>query len=439
MTVSQPIETGQKTELCDVFILGGGPGGAATATLLAEAGLSVVVAEKERHPRFHIGESLLPHSMPILERLGVMDRVRAIGVRKPGAEFISEDGTVNPEFRFARALCPGPDHAYQVRRSEFDHLLFVRAGEVGATTLEDTTATVLSCTDEMALIQTVDAAGEVRVFQAGILVDASGRSTVTAKMRSEKSPDPRNTSAAIFGHFRNVPRAEGERGGNIRIHLTEPGWMWQIPLQDGITSIGMVAPGAHMAARNCGIEAFFRAHCARHPDIAALIAQAEPVGEMRATGNFSYRAAQATGPGHIKVGDAYGFIDPVFSTGVHLALNSACEASAAILKSRETPERRQKIMAAYDRHIRGRLDYVSWFIYSIHDPAFREMMLHPRNILGIEQAVISLLAGDFRRDWRIRSRVWLFKALRYLVELRGRSTGVGTVVPRAALKGDVNA
>lgn len=424
MTLSQPIPLDGTTpiaETCDAFVLGGGPGGAATAAFLAEAGLKVVLVEKDRHPRFHIGESLLPHTLPLLERLGVLDRVQAIGVKKPGAEFVSECGEKNPVFPFAKALCPGPDHAYQVKRADFDKIIFDRAGELGAETLQETRAEVLSCDDAQSVIQTTGPGGAVRLFQTPFLVDASGRSTLMARALSEKSPDPRNTSAAIFGHFRNVARAEGERGGNIRIHLTTPGWMWEIPLQDGITSIGMVVPGAHMVGRKIGIEPFFRAHCAQHPDIGALIEHAEVVGELRATGNFSYRARAAIGPGHIKVGDAYGFIDPVFSTGVHLALNSASEAARVILTSRAQPHRRERVMQAYDRHIRRRLDYVSWFIYRIHDPAFREMLLHPQNILGIEQAVISLLAGDFRNDFRIRARISLFKMLRHLVEWRRRS------------------
>ncbi|MEM9735845.1 MAG: tryptophan 7-halogenase, partial [Pseudomonadota bacterium] len=141
----------------------------------------------------------------------------------------------------------------------------------------------------------------------------------------------------------------------------------------------------------------------------------EATGPLRATGNFSYRAAEAVGPGHIKVGDAYGFIDPIFSTGVHLALSSGVEAADTILVGRARPARAQALMAAYDRRIRERIGYVSWFIYRIHDPAFREMILNPRNILGIERAVISLLAGDFRRDLRIRSRIWLFKFFRHVV------------------------
>ncbi|MEM0944681.1 MAG: tryptophan 7-halogenase, partial [Pseudomonadota bacterium] len=305
-----------------------------------------------------------------------------------------------------------PDHAYQVRRAAFDKILFDRAEEAGAIALQETSATILHCDAAGALIQTEGA--ETRFFQAGLLVDASGRSTAMAKLRDEKKPDPNNTSAAIFGHFQGMPRAEGTRGGHIRIHLTNPGWMWQIPLQDGITSVGWVAPGAHMAGRGGAIEPFFHAHCARHP-IGKDLALAEATGPLRATGNFSYRAAEAVGPGHIKVGDAYGFIDPIFSTGVHLALSSGVEAADTILAGRARPARAQALMAAYDRRIRERIGYVSWFIYRIHDPAFREMILNPRNILGIERAVISLLAGDFRRDLRIRSRIWLFKFFRHVV------------------------
>ncbi len=422
MTAHDPQLAGLEVETCDALVLGGGPGGSATAILLAQAGLRVTIVDKDRHPRFHIGESLLPHSMTILDRLGVLDRVAEIGVFKPGAEFISEDGTKQLKFRFDRQLLDGPGHAYQVRRAEFDKLLFDRAREVGCTTLEETTASVLDCAPDRALVR-LDGPEGTRLVEAGILVDASGRSTVTAKMRAERRPDPRNTSAAVFGHFAGVPRRDGEAGGYIRIHLTDPGWIWQIPLSGGVTSVGLVAPGAYMGARTGTLEEFFRAHIARHPEISAMLADATPLAPMQGTGNFSYRADHAHGPGHIKVGDAYGFLDPIFSTGIHLALLGARDASAAILAAREAPGRRARIMDRYDRAVRRRLAYVSWFVYRIHDPVFREMFLNPRNILGVERAVISLLAGDFRNDLRIRSRIWLFKALRRMIELskRGRT------------------
>lgn len=419
--------TARRARKCDVLVLGGGPGGSAAAMFLARQGLDTVLVERDAHPRFHIGESLLPQSLPILDDLGVLDQVREIGVFKPGAEFISEDGRTEAVFEFRRALLGGPTHAYQVLRSEFDALLFRNAGSCGVRTLERTVARVLEMQEEGALIRTAGPDGEITDWRTRFLVDASGRSAVTSGMLAQKRPDPRNTSAAIFGHFHGIPRLSGPRAGNIRIYLTRPGWMWQIPLRRDVTSIGLVAPADYLRSRDGGIDAFFAAHVARHPHVAALLSQGRPANRLRSTGNFSYRSTEAAGPSHVKVGDAYGFLDPIFSTGVHLALMSAGEAAAAIRDCLARQSRRTARLAAYDRAIRSRLSFVSWFVYMIHDPAFRHLMLHPRDVLGVERAVISLLAGDFRADLRIRSRIALFKLFRYRFSLRGSVEAVANV------------
>ncbi len=394
----------------DVIVIGGGPGGAATAAHLARAGLDVLMVEKERHPRFHVGESLLPQSLPLIDRLGLTERLAEIGVHKPGAEFIDADTGKRAVFDFSRSISGGPPAAYQVRRADFDKLVFDRALELGATALQDTTAKVISCDATGAVVETRGPDG-VRRHAADWLIDATGRSTLMANANREKSPDPRNHSAALFGHFRGVPRAEGPEGGNIRIHLTKPGWVWQIPLPDGETSVGWVAPSDVLAARDCGVEEFFRRHAARNPTVAALLENAEHVRPMGATGNFSYRARTAGGPGHLKVGDAFGFIDPIFSTGVHLALGSAESATDLILAARRAPKERERLIARYDKGMHRRLDYVAWFIYRIHDETMRELLLNPKDVLGIERAVIALLAGDFSWDLRIRARVWIFKMI----------------------------
>ena len=412
----EPDVTAIAAQHCDVFVVGGGPAGAAVAMLLAEGGLDVVLAERERHPRFHVGESLLPHSLPILEKFGVLDQVREIGQFKPGAEFVSQDGATNPVFWFDNALTEGPDHAYQVRRADFDKILFDRARDVGVRTFEGTTATVQSCDDTgVEMVTETDDGGKTR-FDADLLVDASGRSTVTARLWNDRHADRQHNPAAIFGHFSGVPRLDGRRAGNIRIHLTNPGWMWQIPLTDGVTSVGMVTSGERIAGREGSIESFFHQHVAGNPEVACLLANAAPIGQMRTTGNFSYSASRVVGPGFVRVGDAYGFIDPIFSTGVHLAFLAAEEAAHAILTARREPNRRDQLIAAYERAVQRRTRYISWFIYSFDEPVFRELILNPRNVLGVERAIISLLAGDFRPDPRLKSRILLFKAIRWLMQ-----------------------
>ena len=405
------------SERCDVIVIGGGPGGSAAAKFLADEGLDVVGIEKERHPRFHVGESLLPHTLPILEDLGVLEKVQDIGLFKPGAEFISEDGTRKNVFEFGRALTPGPDHAYQVPRARFDEILFECARNAGAKTFEEMTATIVSCDDSGCVVTGRKDDGTHHRFEAGFLIDASGRSTVSARMRGQERLERRTSSAAVFGHFTGVPRLPGAEAGNIRIHLTHPGWMWQIPLRDGRTSIGLVVPGDDLAKRDGSIEDFYRQRTIRNPAMASSLENAEMVGSLSTTGNFSYRTARSYAPGVIRVGDAYGFIDPIFSSGIHLALEGARDAAKAVLDIRRKPGRREKILKSYDRRIRRRVGYISWFIYSIHDPAFREMLLNPKDLFGVERAVISLLAGDFRPDIRLRIRVVLFKVLRKVVEI----------------------
>ncbi|MEX0758822.1 MAG: tryptophan 7-halogenase, partial [Tistlia sp.] len=282
---------------------------------------------------------------------------------------------------------------------------------------EGATAAVERCDDSSALVSVRTADGTLERFLAGLLIDASGRSAVTARLLEERRPDRRNKTAAVFGHFGKVPRLAGARGGNIRIHLIEGGWMWQIPLLGDTTSIGLVLPADRLAGGAGSAAEVFHGQAARSPVMAALLEGAELQGPLHTTANFSYRATRAFGPGHLRVGDAYGFIDPIFSTGVQLALVSAEEAARTVLEIRGRPDRRARALARYDRTVRRRVNYVSWFIYNIHDAAFRELLLNPRDLFGIERAVISLLAGDFRRSRGKELRVLLFKAIRWAAGL----------------------
>lgn len=238
--------TQSKHRQCDVLVIGGGPAGSTVSALLADKGWSVVLLEKERHPRFHIGESLLPMNLPILKRLGVLEQVEAIGMPKYGAHFVSDDYPDRDQtYYFSLALDKNHPHAYEVRRSEFDHLLLQNSAAKGVEVHEGVRVTHVKFGNG-ASVQAKDEHGQSQHWQAQQVVDASGRYTFLATRFGSKQKNPRHASAAIFGHFKNAQRLSGRDAGNISICWFKHGWQWMIPLHDGIMSVG----AARCAGRN---------------------------------------------------------------------------------------------------------------------------------------------------------------------------------------------
>ena len=233
--------------ICDVLVIGGGPGGSTAASLLAEQGYHVVVLEKARHPRFHIGESLLPANLPILERLGVADKIRAIGMEKWGAEFVAPDDGRRHEFQFANGWDKSLGHAYQVRRSEFDEILIRRAAALGAEVIEGCRVRDVEFSHDAATgkrsarVYADHEDGRRESWAADTVIDASGRDAFLANRLRAKRRNKKHNSAAMFGHFTGALRDRGRREGNITIYWFDHGWFWFIPLADGTTSIGAVA------------------------------------------------------------------------------------------------------------------------------------------------------------------------------------------------------
>ena len=223
----------------DVAVIGGGPAGSTVAALLAESGRRVVVFEKHRHPRFHIGESLLPKNLPILARLGLEEEVRSVSVYKPGAEFISPDHDERQAFYFSDALDPSPDHAYQIERARFDEILLRNARKKGAEIWEDTAVTAVEFEDGGCRL-TVKGEAAKEACRARFLVDASGREGLVARQVGERRRDHKHNSAAMFAHFQGVAPEAWSRQGNIAIYMFEHGWIWMIPLRGGLTSVGAV-------------------------------------------------------------------------------------------------------------------------------------------------------------------------------------------------------
>ena len=412
--------------VADVLVAGGGPAGSVAALALARAGRSVLLLEKGHHPRFHIGESLLPMSMPLLEQLGLRERAERLGLVKRGADFPTDGQGGFNVFRFRRSLNPTFTHALQVRRAEFDALLFGAARESGVRACEGLEVRNVRFTAQGVLAEAVDDAGNVRPCRARYFIDATGRDTLLGNRLRIKRRDRGHQSAALFAHFEGVRRREGEDAGNISIYRTGDGWIWVIPLPGDASSIGLVCGPDTLRARGSDGAQFLLDQLRAVPGLAERVQGARLLGHLQATGNYSYSCRRYAGPRWMLVGDALGFLDPVFSAGVHMALVTALDAARLVDEVLEAPARERALQAAYEARHRAAMRRVSWFIRRFNAPVMRRLFAAPRNDWRIEEAVIAMLAGDLHRDDGIAWRLRVFKFIYLLQVLRH---------PRLALAG----
>lgn len=398
----------------DVLIIGGGPAGSTFGTFMRMRGYPVILLEKERHPRFHIGESLLPMNLPIMERMGVLEKVQGIGIPKLGADFsVAGSGNNYQTFEFSHALGDSPDHAFEVRRSEFDKVLFEHCKSIGVETREGMCVTHVNQLKNSAhRVVANDSDGNEHAWETKFLVDASGRETFLSSRNKWKKRNPRHASAAVFSHFRGVRRRPGKNQGNISIYWFDHGWIWMIPLQEDVMSIGAVCRPDYLKARETSLDEFLLQTLAGVVEVKTRMDSAEAILPAHATGNYSYLSDRMSGPGYVLIGDAYAFIDPVFSSGVYLAMNSAEQAvnvAVAWLSGDKRAYTRE--VTKYEAHIKKGLGSFSWFIYRFTTPAMRNLMSNPRNVFQVVQGVISLLAGDVFTNRKIRRRLWVFRSI----------------------------
>jgi flavin-dependent dehydrogenase len=398
---------------CDVAVIGGGPAGATAAALLARRGWRVTVFDKDRHPRFHIGESLLPHNNPLFERLGVLDEVRRIGLVKNGAQFCSTEHGKAQTFYFGAALDKSQPSAFEVHRADLDLVLLRNAAAAGATVLEETRVERVDFEPGAVRVGATGPRGPAR-WRARFLVDASGRDTFLANLFGIKSANRRHASVALYGHYEGAARHAGADEGNISIYWFEHGWIWFIPLQRGVTSVGAVCWPYYLKQRSGSLEQFFDATIASCPALAARLEHARRIAPVTATGNYSYQSARCVGDNYLLVGDAYAFVDPVFSSGVYLAMSGAFAAADAVDAALRDPTAAARALARYDRHVQRGVRTFSWFIYRITTPVMRDLMMGPKNVLGVVEGMVSFLAGDIYRRNGVGTRIGAFKAIYYL-------------------------
>jgi flavin-dependent dehydrogenase len=405
---------------CDVVVVGGGPAGTTAAALLSRRGWNVTLFERDTHPRFHIGESLLPMNIPILDELGVLERVRRIGVLKPGADFTADgDAVSHQSFRFSSALRGSPDYAFQVRRSEFDALLFENCRAAGANALEGHCVTGISFGRlHQVRVRAPDGTGQT--WRCRYLVDASGQQTLLAKQERWRVRNKRHAAAAIFAHFEGVAERSGCEAGNISVYWFEAGWLWLIPLTGGIMSVGAVCRPEYLKQRRGSRDEFLRETLELCPGAHARCRDARQIMPAQVAANYSYFSQRSVGAGYAMIGDAFAFVDPVFSSGVYLAMSSATRIVPVVelwLAGERRAYRREA--RRYSRSVRRGLDTFCWFIYRFTTPAMRRLFERPSNVFKLEQAVISMLAGDVYEGRELRLRLALFKTVYALTRLAG--------------------
>ncbi len=403
---------------CDVLVIGGGPAGSTVSSLLAERGWSVTQVEKDSHPKFHIGESLLPMNLPILEKLGVLEQVHEIGILKYGVEFNCTSREKPTTYYFENALNKNHPYAYEVQRDKFDKILFENAKQKGVVNLENTRVTSVEFQDdESCFVHAKNENGEKLEWHARFLIDASGRGTVLGNQFKTKQRSKAHSSAAVFGHFSGVERRAGKDEGNISVYWFEHGWFWFIPFKDGTMSVGAVCWPYYLNSRKVDVEQFLMDTIKLCPAAQHRMEKSKLISPVTATGNFSYKLKKMYGKGYLIVGDAFAFVDPVFSSGVLLGMNGAMRAADVVDGLLKNPANAKKLLKEHDRIIRYGLKTFSWFIYRITQPAMRNMFMGPRNWFRIEEGALSLLAGDLFSDTKIKFPLFMFKVVYYFAYL----------------------
>jgi flavin-dependent dehydrogenase len=392
------------TPAYDVAVVGGGPGGSAAATVLADGGARVARIERQPVTRLPLGASLMPATMLVLDRLGVRDAVERAGFQiKYGASFHDVAAGRDQTFFFLTDM-PWPGYAFQVPRADFDTLLLDNARKHGVQVFQPATVTGVDFDADGVTVRVTGAAAAPAV-RARMLVDASGRDGFLATRLGRRDRIPNLGKVALFAHFRGAPRAPGREEGNIRIYVAGRGWFWWIPLAGDVTSVGAVLHARTVRQWEGSLDDLFDAVIRDCAPVGGALAGATRITPVHREANFAYRNAPVVGDRFIAVGDAITFVDPIFSGGVFIALQSGVQAAEAVLAALADGRAGAARFAAYERKMARDVAPLFKFIHKYYEPAFFEVFLGPKDVLGVYRAVLNVLSGGsfFRMTWRVRA------------------------------------
>lgn len=403
----------------DVIVIGGGPAGSTAATTLAKKGRRVLVLEKTKFPRFHIGESLLPYNRQIFEDLGVWEKIAAAGfMRKRAAQFIMGDDSRGNRLDFSKGAFTEFPEAMQVERAKFDEILLHHSREHGAEVREECQVLDHRIEDQRIVLKYRSADGEEREITSSFMIDASGLGNVTANRESQREYYAEHRKLAIFSHFSGVDMPKEEQEGDILIIRRENSWLWFIPLSAEKTSVGLVIDAADFKASGMTPQEAFDHAIATTPAAGKRFEEAVLLEKLHVMADFSYKNERLVSPRVVRVGDASGFIDPMFSSGILLAMTSAQQGALAVDQALTTGKELTKEMLRYEKENRQRIALYWEFIENFYKLHFTQFFFQPNNRLGLVCSVNAVLAGrtnlSFSVWWRLRLFFFLAWLNRYV-------------------------
>jgi len=391
----------------DTIIIGSGPSGSSSAALLAEYGHRVLVIEREKFPRYHIGESLLPFTFQPLQRLGLVPTIKQSAfVKKYSVQFVSPSGRASQPFYFYnRYDRETVAQTWQVLRSEFDQLLMDNARAKGATVIEETTVTSLLKEDGRVVgVQTQNKAGVTAEYRAPITIDCSGKEAFTAVRQGWRTRDPYLNKVAVWTYYKGAKRDPGvDEGATTVAYVPDKGWFWWIPQHNDMVSVGVVAEGKYLSRDGVkSPEAIFKREIEQNQWVKEHLAPGQQTGSYHITSEYTHHSRHCYADGLLLAGDAFCFLDPVFSSGVMLALKSGVLAADAIHSALEARDFSPARFTEYGRTLREGIENMRRLVYAFYDPnfSFRTVTDKYPETIGL---ITDCLSGDVNKDF---SRLW---------------------------------
>ena len=391
----------------DAVIIGGGPAGSCVGAILAEYGHRVVILEREKFPRYHIGESLIPFTFQPLERIGMIPKMRGSHfVKKYSVVFVSPDGRASqPFYFFTRYDRASVAQSWQVLRSEFDQMLLDNAREKGAEVREETRVRELLKEEGRVVgVRAEDKDGNSTEYRAPITLDCTGRDAFSAVRHGWRLPDPYLNKIAVWTYYQGSKRGEDiDEGATTVAYVPEKGWFWHIPQHDDMVSVGVVAEGKYLTRDGVrDPQAIFEREIEENLWIKEHLAVGRSTGQYFVTSEYSRHSRHCAAPGLVLAGDAFAFLDPVFSSGVMLALKSGMLAAEAVHEGLQSGDLSPAHFAPYGAAVRQGVENMRKLVYAFYDPNFSFRAVIKRYPDAADE-ITDCLSGDVNKDF---SRLW---------------------------------